>query len=164
MSIGPHDDTLTVATNGGSPTVGLFGSQLSASAMLGGVSGATLHFGTVSSGSTEVEPLTVTNVGLPGTVTVGTTISGPSYSILTTGQNTCLAGIAAGQSCILPVQFAPPHGGLHDELLTLTPSPGGWTGGGAGSIGHSRSRNLSRRRGEWPGLNSEPVRVPQSVP
>ena len=94
VSIGPHDDTLTVATNGGSPTVGLFGSVAGLS-VLGGVSGATLVFGTTSPGSTEVRPLTVTNVGLPGTVMVGTAISGPSYSVLTEG-NTCLAGIAAG--------------------------------------------------------------------
>ena len=97
VSIGPHDDTLTVATNGGSPTIALFGSVAGLS-VLGGVSGATLEFGTVSSGSTEVELLTVTNVGLPGTVTVGTAISGLTFSILTTAQNTCMAGIAAGQS------------------------------------------------------------------
>jgi len=33
-----------------------------------------LEFGTVSSGSTEVLPLTVTDIGRPGTVTVGTAI------------------------------------------------------------------------------------------
>ncbi len=124
VSIGTHDDTLTVATNGGSPTVGLFGSVVGLS-VLGGVSGATLEFGTLASGSTEVLPLTVTNVGLPGTVMVGTAISGLSFSILTTGQNTCLAGITAGQSCTLPVQFAPTNSGLHDDLLTLTSFPGG---------------------------------------
>ncbi len=123
VSIGPHDDTLTVATNGGNPTVGLFG-PVAGLSVLGGVSGATLEFGTVSSGSTKVELLTVTNVGLPGTVTVGTAISGLTFSILTTAQNTCMAGIAAGQSCTLPVQFAPTHSGPHDEPLTLTPFPG----------------------------------------
>ncbi len=91
-------NTLTVATNGGSPTVGLLGSVVGLS-VLGGVRGATLEFGTLASGSTEVLPLTVTNVGLPGTVQVGTAISGLSFSVLTTGQNTCLAGIAAGHSC-----------------------------------------------------------------
>jgi hypothetical protein len=122
VSIGTHDDTLTVATNGGSPTVGLEGSVVGLS-VLGGVSGATLRFGPVSPGDTKMLPLTVTNVGLPGTVQVGTKISGPSYSILTEG-NTCLAGIAEGQSCTLPVQFAPKTSGLHDDLLTLTPFPG----------------------------------------
>ena len=122
VSIGPHDDTLTVATNGGSPTVGLFGS-VAGLYVLQGVNGATLVFGTTSPGSTEVRTLTVTNVGLPGTVMVGTTIFGPSYSILTEG-NTCLAGITAGQSCTLPVQLAPKTSGPHDDLLTLIPFPG----------------------------------------
>ncbi len=122
VSIGTHDDTLTVATNGGSPTVGLFGSVAGLS-VLGGVSGGALRFGPVFPG-VKVLPLTVTNVGLPGTVMVGTAISGPSYSILTTAENTCLAGIAAGQSCTLPVQASPATSGLHDDLLTLTPFPG----------------------------------------
>ena len=121
VSIGPHDDTLTVATNGGNPTVGLFGSVVGLSVL--GVSGGALRFGPVFPG-TKVLPLTVTNVGLPGTVMVGTAISGPSYSILTTWDNTCLAGIAEGQSCTLPVQASPDTSGLHDDLLTLTPFPG----------------------------------------
>jgi hypothetical protein len=47
-------------------------------------------------GSTEVLPLTVTNVGLPGTVTIETGITVANrgiptsiYTILTTAQNTC---------------------------------------------------------------------------
>ncbi len=57
VSIGPHDDTLTVATNGGNPTVGLFGSVVGLS-VLGGVSGGALRFGPVFPGSTKVLPLT----------------------------------------------------------------------------------------------------------
>lgn len=130
MSISANfDDVLTVQTNGGNPTVNLVGASVGLS-VLGGVSGAPLNFGSVASGSTEVLSLTVTNVGLPGTVTVGTAIqSGPHasspYTILPTSQNTCLAGIAAGQSCTLPVEFAPVSSGTHDDLLTLTPSAGG---------------------------------------
>jgi len=91
-----------------------------------------MQFGSVASGSTEVLQLTVTNVGLPGTVTVGTAITVRSttlptttYTVLTTAQNTCLAGIATGQSCTLPIEFAPTSSGSHDDLLTLTPSAGG---------------------------------------
>ena len=51
-------------------------------------------------------------------------INGPSYKILTTSQNTCLAGINAGQSCILPVEFDPVAVGNHNDHLTLTPSGG----------------------------------------
>jgi hypothetical protein len=132
MSIGTHTELLALQTNGAAnPTVGLHG-VVSGLSVLGGVSGAPLQFGSVTSGSTEVETLTVTNVGLPGTVTVGTAITvratttpTSTYTILTTAQNTCLAGIAAGHSCTLPVEFAPTSSGTHDDLLTLTPSAGG---------------------------------------
>jgi len=125
-SIATHDDTLTLNTNGGDLNVGLAGSAIGLSAS------ASLDFGTVSSGSTEVLPLTVTNIGVPGTVTVGTAITvratsraSTTYTVLTTTQNTCLAGITVGQSCTLPIQFAPTSSGIHDDLLTLIPTPGG---------------------------------------
>jgi sugar lactone lactonase YvrE len=131
-SIATHTDLLTLETNApANPTVNLHGGA-SGLSILGGVSGASIQFGSVASGSTEVLPLTVTNVGLPGTVTVGTAItvrattrSTTTYTVLTTSENTCLAGIAAGQSCTLPVEFAPTTSGTHDDLLTLTPSAGG---------------------------------------
>jgi hypothetical protein len=127
-SIATHDGLLTVQTNGGNPTVGLKGSGVGLS-VLGGVSGGKLQFGSVASGSTEVETLTVTNIGLPGTIKIGTAIkagsdSGP-YTILTTAENTCQPGIAAGQSCTLPIEFAPTTSGTHDDLLTLTPGAAG---------------------------------------
>jgi hypothetical protein len=127
-SIAAHYDLLTVNTNGGNFSVDLAGKVMGLS-VLGGVSGGTLKFGSVASGSTEVETLTVTNVGLPGKVTIGTTIKAGSgagpYTILTTAENTCLAGIAPGQSCTVPIEFAPTTSGTHDDLLTLTPSAGG---------------------------------------
>jgi hypothetical protein len=123
-----HDDLLTVRTNGGNFTVNLDGAAVGLS-VFGGISGGALQFGSVSSGSTEVMVLTITNVGLTGTVKVGTAITagppGSPFTILTTAQNTCLAGIAAGQSCTLPVEFAPTSSGTHNDLLTLTPSDGG---------------------------------------
>ena len=84
----------------------------------------TLNFGTIAFGTTEVLTLTITNYGVVGSITVGTAINGPSYKILTTSQNTCLAGIKAGQSCVLPVQFEPVSAATHDDILTLTPSGG----------------------------------------
>ncbi len=124
-----HDDLLTLQTNGASnPTVNLVGASAGLS-VLGGLNPGTLKFGSVASGSTEVKTLTVTNVGLPGTVTIGTAIkagygAGP-YSVLATATNTCLAGIAPGQSCTLPIKFAPVSSGTHNDFLTLTPSAGG---------------------------------------
>ena len=55
---------------------------------------------------------------------VGTKIGGPSYKVLINAQNTCVAGIAAGQSCTLPIEFDPVSVGMHDDILTLTPSVG----------------------------------------
>ena len=111
-------------TNGENPSVALAGTG-SGLSVFGGFNYAILNFGTVSSGSNEVLPLTITNVGLPGTVTVGSAITVRSttrptitYTVLTTAQNTCLAAIAAGQSCTLPVEFAPTSSGAR-----MTSSP-----------------------------------------
>ncbi len=81
-----------------------------------------LQFGSIFVGATEVLPLTVSNFGLAGTATVGTSVNGSSYNVLTTAQNTCQAGIAAGQSCILPVEFDPVSIGTYDNALTLEAS------------------------------------------
>jgi streptogramin lyase len=139
-SIATHDDFLTVSTNGGNFTVDLVG-KVAGLSVLGGANYGTLKFGSVALDSTEVEMLTVTNVGLPDTVTMGTAIhagsgAGP-YTVLTTAKNTCLTGVAPGQSCILPIEFAPTSSGIHDDLLTLTPSAGGgktavWLEGSSG--------------------------------
>jgi len=120
-AIGTYDSVLTLQTNGPSnPTVGLDG-------IANGLSVATssLQFGTIAYGSSEVLTLTITNMGLPGTVTVATKTSDPSYTVLVTAQNTCLAGIAAGQSCTLPVQFTPDSESNHVGTLTLTASAEG---------------------------------------
>ncbi len=83
-----------------------------------------LQFVTIPGGATEVLPLTITNFGLPGTVTVATSVTTANYKVLTTAQNTCLAGITAGQSCTLPVQFNPTAVGVQNDTLTITPSAG----------------------------------------
>jgi streptogramin lyase len=120
---GTHDDQLTLKTNGtANPAIGLSGIA-SASGL--GLSGAPLQFGTVPYGSSAVLPLTITNYGLPGTVTVKAVLNSSSFTVLTTAQNTCQAGITSGHSCVLPVQFTPDSVGTHNTLLTLTPSSGG---------------------------------------
>ena len=124
--VGPHDDLLTLLTNGStSPVVKMKG-------VASGVGTAirVLNFGTVPAYTKSVVPLTITNFDVPGTVTIGTAISGNSFTILTDG-NTCMAGITAGQSCNLPVEFLANSVGTHNEQLTLTPS-----GGAAASVVH----------------------------
>ena len=126
VAVGGHGDILTLNANGlVNPTVGLHG----IASGVGTKMETPLEFGTISSGSTETLLLTIKNIGVAGTVTIGTKINGPSYKILTTSQNTCLAGIIAGQSCTLPVEFDPVAVGNHDDVLTLTP-----TGGAAPSM------------------------------
>jgi hypothetical protein len=81
-----------------------------------------LQFGTIPVGTTEALPLTITNVGVAGTVMVRMT-SGPSYTI-PAATNGCLAGISSGQSCQVMVLYNPVGTGVHDDLLTITPSVG----------------------------------------
>ena len=120
-TVGGHEDILTLT-----PSVAVAASTVSLDGVASGVGAkiTQLEFGTIAFGSTEVLPLTITNRGMPGTVTLSTAINGPSYKILTTAQNTCLGGITAGKSCILPVEFVPAALGAHDDILTLTPTGG----------------------------------------
>jgi hypothetical protein len=123
--VGAHNGILTLTpTGGGAPlSVSLYGSGS------GLVAGSQyLQFGTIPLGSTAVLPLTVTNFGLPGTVMVGVTASGPSYTVLNTAQNTCQAGVASGKTCTLLIQFSPVGVGGHNGILTLTPNTGGAEG------------------------------------
>jgi hypothetical protein len=118
---GRHGESLTLTPTGGSApiTVPLFGTASDVTPNV-----KTLQFGTIPFGTSKVLLLTITNNEAPDTVTIGTAVSGASYKILTTAQNTCTAGIAAGQSCTLPVEFSPTSVGRHGEFLTLTPSAG----------------------------------------
>ncbi len=122
VAVGNHDDHLTLTPSSGvvPPRVGLHG----AASGVGVEAEGPLAFGTIPFGTTEVLLLTINNIGVAGTVTIGTQINGPSYKILTTSQNTCLAGINAGQSCTLPVEFDPVSVGNHNDYLILTPSSG----------------------------------------
>ncbi len=121
VTIGSHVDILTLQTNGAAnPTVTLHGKASG----VGVETEGPLQFGTIAFGTTKVLPLTITNIGVSGTVTFGTSIGGPSYKVLTNAQNTCLSGVTAGQSCTLPIEFDPVSVGMHDDILTLTPSGG----------------------------------------
>ncbi len=124
ITIGSHVDMLTVQTNGTTGTINPIVTLHGKATGVGVKTEGSLEFGTIAFGTTKVLPLTITNIGVPGTVTVGTKIGGPSYKVLTNAQNTCLAGIAAGQSCTLPIEFDPVSVGMHDDILTLTPSGG----------------------------------------
>ena len=74
-----------------------------------------LEFGTIAFGSTETVPLTITNSG-GGILTITPSINGPSYII---SGSTCGAGVTAGNSCTLQVEFIPYVVGTHNDILTL---------------------------------------------
>jgi hypothetical protein len=127
--VGAHDDFLNLTPSADAPYSFV---RLDGFASGVGTELATpLNFGTIPDGTTAVLPLTITNFGVAGTITIGTAINGNSFEVLTTADNTCVAGITAGQSCVLPVQFSPMSVGAHNEQLTLAPS-----GGAAASIVH----------------------------
>jgi sugar lactone lactonase YvrE len=128
--VGPHNDYLNLTLSVDGPATAFVSLNGFASGV--GTELATpLNFGTLPAYTTAMLPLTITNFGVAGMVTIGTAVNGPSFKILTTADNTCLAGIAAGQSCTLPVEFLANSVGAHNELLTLTPS-----GGAAASVVH----------------------------
>ncbi len=69
--------------------------------------------------ASQIVPVTITNTGT-GTLKFTTALPSANFEVLQSGQNTCLAGVPAGQSCVLPIQFDPPGVGVHTGLLTLT--------------------------------------------
>jgi hypothetical protein len=75
-----------------------------------------LNFGNVSYPATVVEPITISNIG-GGTLNVSPgAINGPSYTFV---GNTCGAGVTAGNSCNISVQYSPVGVGLHDDYFYL---------------------------------------------
>ncbi len=120
ITVGTHNAALYLYTNA-STTV-----EVKLNGVAEGIAPGTslLSFTSIPSGSSEVMPLTVTNYGVAGTVTLSTSISGTAFTVLTTAQNTCLAGIKSGQSCTLPIQFGPASVSTHINTLTITPSAG----------------------------------------
>ena len=119
VSVDHH--TLTITTSAGAAT---FVALTGTASGVGPEIETPLQFGTISVGETEVLPLTIFNLGVPGTVTITTKIDGPSYKILTTAQNTCMAGVATDQSCTLPVEFDPGTVAVDHHTLTITPAGG----------------------------------------
>jgi hypothetical protein len=106
VTVGPHDDNLTLQTNGASsPVVRLEGLASGVGPVLEGP----LNFGTIPLGSTKVLQLVLENVGVPGDVKFTVSVSGPSFRVLNTvPPNTCNAAeMKKGISCLLPIEFSP---------------------------------------------------------
>ncbi len=123
VRLGTHDDNLTLQTNAASsPVVRLAG----VASGVGPVLETPLDFGTIPLGSTKVLQLVIENLGVPGTISLTTSVSGPSYKVLSAvPPNTCdTAKIKQGTSCLLPIEFSPTGVGYHADSLTITPSKG----------------------------------------
>lgn len=78
-----------------------------------------LEFPDTNFGTVEKLSLTVTNSGT-GPLSLATSMDSPNYQVLQSEENTCLGGVPAGQSCVLPIEFNPPAVGQHTNNLTLT--------------------------------------------
>jgi hypothetical protein len=123
-AIGVRNDVLDLTLNGAGATVLLEGVSTGIAVTTSPGTLRTLFFQTIPFGTTAVQTVMVTNSGIPGTVMIGTSVNGPSTKILTTAQNTCVAGITSGQSCTLPVEYDPVSVGVHNNIITVTPSAG----------------------------------------
>jgi hypothetical protein len=119
-TVGVKNSTLTLTTNGtANPTVSLQAKSTGVGAIV-----TALNFGSIADGSKEVLPLTIENEAVAGSPTLTFKISGPSFEVLTTAQNTCMSGIATGSTCVVPIQFDPVGVGPASDLLTVTSSSG----------------------------------------
>jgi sugar lactone lactonase YvrE len=116
-TVGNHKTLLTVSTNGAiSPTV-----EMRAISVGVGAKSTVLDFGTIPAGSSQVLPLVIANAGVPGPVSVGTSINGPSYRVTA---STCGAGVNMNSTCTLLITFAPKLAGEHYDHLTITAGDG----------------------------------------
>lgn len=90
---------------------------------------ASLTFASISAGGAATQNITIKNVSTVA-ITLSTAVSGTgasAFSVPATG-NTCGTSIAAGKTCILPVEFSPAAAGSFAANLTLN------TNGGANPV------------------------------
>jgi hypothetical protein len=81
-----------------------------------------IAFGSISFGTTATYSLTISNTGTVA-YTLTPSITGTGFSLSSTGK-TCTTSVAAGASCVLPVQYNPSAVGSNTGTLTLTTNGG----------------------------------------
>lgn len=86
------------------------------------VSASALSFGTISYGTNSILNLTISNTGT-ATFTLAPTITGAGFLLAATGK-TCGSSIAAGGSCVLPVEFNPTAVGSSTGIINLATNGG----------------------------------------
>jgi len=116
QSPGALTGSLVVADDSGNASGATQSIGLSGTGTTVQVSPAILQFGSVPyPGGSATLPLTITNIGT-GTLTIDPSSNGRGAVI--TG-NTCGAGVGAGKSCTLQVEFDPVHLGPNTNTLTI---------------------------------------------
>jgi sugar lactone lactonase YvrE len=124
----------------GTRTVALSGTGIAGNAPRATLSASSLTFGTIASGSSQSQVLTLTNGGAAALTITGISLNGSSSFSQTT---TCGSSLAAGSSCSTTVTFAPAFGISYSGTLTFVDSAGSSpqqvTLSGSGSGGPSAS-------------------------
>jgi hypothetical protein len=123
--VGAKAATLTVVTNGGSPTVTLSGTSFTAVPNVA-VTPTSLTYTNIAVNKTSSQSVTVSNTGTGAATISGKTISGTNanqYSV-TTGTGSCGTSIAAGATCTVTVRFKPTSTGNKVATLTITTNAG----------------------------------------
>ena len=118
IRLGPNANTITIATNTAvSPKVPARGTATGVDSV-----STVLELPTITAyRPSETMALTVTNYGVPGSVTVGTLTGAESFKVTS---NTCTAGVTQGNSCAIQIEYAPAAQGTLTAYLQLTPSTG----------------------------------------
>jgi len=80
-----------------------------------------LDFGTVTPGKTRTLPITFTNEGFTGAVTVAYATGSTSFKVTSNG---CATGITPGNTCTIEIEFAPHAAGTKDDQIRFTTSSG----------------------------------------
>ena len=119
QTVGAFKSTLVVASN--DPASPLL-AQVTGTGTEVKLSASSIAFGSISFGTTSTSNLTISNAGTAA-FTLAETISGAGFSISSTGK-TCTTSLAAGASCVLPVEYDPTVVGSNSGTLTLTTNGG----------------------------------------
>jgi hypothetical protein len=119
VQLGPNSNTLTIATNAAANRL----VPVRGTATGVGTLTTVLPFGTLTGrGSVSTLGFSVTNYGVPGTVTVGTETGATTFAVVA---NTCLDGVTAGNSCSIEVRYTPVQANVpQTAYLKLIPSTG----------------------------------------
>ncbi|WP_161557437.1 choice-of-anchor D domain-containing protein [Acidisarcina polymorpha] len=121
VTIGPHDDSLTLTTNGNSsPIVLLNGTATGA----GTEQESPLRFPSIPVGTSVFLPLPMNAVGVDtSTVDYTKSIDGASFKVAENSYNDafCQGRVFLNGTCDLLIEFTPTAEGLHDGTLTFRP-------------------------------------------